>query len=109
MRLIVIPDGPLHRLNLETLPVPETQPHYWIEDVELAVAPSIAIATSRSVRPRPSESLLLIGAPDYARTGYEPLPGAASEVKDLQSRFSQVREAVFTGDQATPAARQGQG
>src|SRR5205085_5013970 len=60
-RVVVIPDGPLHRLNLETLPVPAPQPHYWIEDVELAVAPSLAVAASK---PAPAgqraASLLLI-------------------------------------------------
>ena len=40
-RLIVIPDGALHRLNLETLVAPSPHPHYWIEDVEMAVSPSI--------------------------------------------------------------------
>ena len=40
-RVIVVPDGPLHRLNLETVVAASPAPHYWIEDVELAVAPSI--------------------------------------------------------------------
>ena len=46
-RVIVVPDGPVHRLNLETLVAPSPQPHYWIEDAEVAVSPSIAIAMAK--------------------------------------------------------------
>jgi CHAT domain-containing protein len=104
-RLIVIPDGALHRLNLETLVVPSPQPHYWIEDVEIAVAPSISIAAWKPVsRGRRPASLLLIGAPDYKGTRYESLEKAGSEVRDIQDRFAGVSQAVYTGPQASPAA-----
>ena len=102
-RVIVIPDGPLHRLNLETLVAPGPQPHYWIEDAEIAVSPSM---TDRHVEGRriaaPNGSVLVIGAPEYAGTGYDPLPGAASEVQQLRTRFANVAPAVFTGTQASP-------
>jgi CHAT domain-containing protein len=104
-RVVVIPDGPLHRLNLETLVRPEPQPHYWIEDVELAVAPSLAIAMSQPVKDgRPAQSALLIGAPDYRGTSYEPLRGAEREIRDIQARLSGSSPAVYLGPQATPAA-----
>jgi CHAT domain-containing protein len=105
-RLVVIPDGALHRLNLETLVAPAPQPHYWIEDVELAVAPSIAIALSAPAAPDPRRppSLLLIGAPDYAGTGYAPLPQAAGEIRGIQEHFAGAGRAVFTGAEASPAA-----
>ena len=104
-RLIVIPDGALHRLNLETLVVPSPQPHYWIEDVEIAVAPSITIAAWKPVsRTRRQASLLLIGAPDYKGTRYESLEKAGSEVREIQDRFAGLTQAVYTGSQASPAA-----
>jgi CHAT domain-containing protein len=105
-RLIVIPDGALHRLNLETLVAPSPQRHYWIEDVEIAVAPSIAIAASKkpSLRQRRPTSLLLIGAPDYQGTSYEKLEKAASEIRGIQERFPSAMQAVYTGPQASPAA-----
>jgi len=102
--LIVVPDGPLHRLNLETLTAPTPQPHYWIEDMEIEVAPSIAIAMSKAPERVSDGSLLVIGAPEYAGTGYAPLPGAAAEVRDLSGRFAQAHPAVFTGAQASPRA-----
>jgi CHAT domain-containing protein/predicted negative regulator of RcsB-dependent stress response len=104
-RVVIIPDGPLHRLNLETLPAPTPRPHYWIEDVELAVAPSLAIAASAPVPvPQRGSSLLLIGAPDYAGTEYKPLGKAATEIRDIQTRFPGSAQTVYTGRQASPAA-----
>ena len=104
-RLIVIPDGALHRLNLETLVASSPQPHYWIEDVEIAVAPSIAIAASKPAPvSRRAASLLLIGAPDYKGTNYETLEKAGSEILGIQARFAGAMQAVYTGPQASPAA-----
>lgn len=101
-RVIVIPDGPLHRVNLETLVVPGPAPHYWLEDVELAVSPSISIAMSKTAPPLRDGTLLAIGAPDYTGSTYQPLPGAMDEVKQLQARFAKA--STITGAQATAAA-----
>jgi CHAT domain-containing protein len=104
-RLIAIPDGALHRLNLETLVAPSPQPHYWIEDVEIGVAPSITIAASKPGPPAaPERSLLLIGAPDYAGSGYEPLKNAGKEVGEIEARFPATSRKVLTGAKAAPAA-----
>jgi tetratricopeptide (TPR) repeat protein len=103
-RVIVIPDGPLHRLNLETLVVPGSPAHYWIEDAEVAVAPSISIAMTATPAPHSDRGLLVIGDPDYRGTGYERLGGAAREVKEIQSRFGGASPAVYTGAKASPAA-----
>ena len=104
-RVVIIPDGPLHRLNFETLPVPSPQPHYWIEDVELAIAPSLAIAASKPGPPRRSNgSLLLIGAPDYTGTDFRPLDNAGTEILDIQAHFPNLEKAVYTGRQASPDA-----
>jgi len=103
-RVVVVPDGPLHRLNLETLPVLGATPHYWVEDVELAVAPSVAMAMSAGAGGHAPGSLLLIGAPDYKSAGYQPLPGAAAEVEELRKRFSSASPDVITGKDASPAS-----
>jgi CHAT domain-containing protein len=104
-RLLVIPDGPLHRVNLETMVAPTPEPHYWIEDVELAVAPSLTIAASRpAAEPRRAPSLLLIGAPDYSGTAYTQLPKADAELHHIEAHFAGVAQRVITGAQASPAA-----
>ncbi len=104
-RVVVIPDGPLHRLNLETLPVPGSRRHYWVEDVELAIAPSLAIAASKPPdRGARAPALLLIGAADYDGSGYRPLEKAGLEIRDIQSRFRGATQDVYVARQATPAA-----
>jgi CHAT domain-containing protein len=103
-RVIVIPDGPLHRLNLETLVVPGSAPHYWIEDAEVAVAPSIAIAMASAPAALGDRGLLVIGDPDYRGTGYDPLPEASREVRDVAARFGGASPAVITGSKASPGA-----
>jgi len=104
-QVIVIPDGALDRLNLETLVVPLPEPHYWIDDVEIRVAPSITIAASQPVsQAGQSRSLLLIGDPDYTGPDFLPLKNAGKEVKDIASRFSGAPLTVFTGPKALPAA-----
>ncbi len=103
-RLIVIPDGALYRLNLETLVAPAPRPHYWIEDVEMAVAPSIAIlAAAAPAGGRKDLSLLLIGAPDYAGTRYRPLANAEREIRDIQADFPGRTQQAYLGEQASPA------
>ena len=103
-RLIVIPDGALHRLNLETLVAPAPRPHYWIEDVEMAVSPSIDIlALPPQAGAGKSVSLLLIGAPDYAGSHYQPLANAEREIREIQSSFPGRVQQAYLGAQASPA------
>jgi CHAT domain-containing protein len=102
-RVIIVPDGALNTLNLETLPVPGERRRYWIEDVEVAVAPSLA---SLSARPAPSpgraHSVLLIGDPVTADPKFPSLKYAAAEMKAVSGAFSN-RASVYAASQATPA------
>ena len=103
-RLIVIPDGALHRLNLETLVAPTPHPHFLVEDVELAVSPSIEIlASPPQAGAGKSASLLLIGAPDYAGSHYRPLANAEREIRDIQADFPGRMQQAYLGAQASPA------
>ena len=45
--MIIVPNGRLHDLNFETLVVTGATPHYWIEDVTIAIAPSLAVLKRR--------------------------------------------------------------
>jgi len=106
-RLIVIPDGALHRLNLETLIAPAPRAHYWIEDVEMAVSPSIAIlAAAPPARRTGGAALLLIGAPDYAGSGYQALPNADREIREIAADFPGRTPLQYIHAQATPAVYQ---
>lgn len=103
--VIVIPDGPLHRLNFATLIVPGSSPHYWLQDVTLAVAPSIHLLTSPPVRsPTRPASLLLIGDPLSPEPAYAMLPYAPLEMQDVQHRFPSGATTLVSQSAAVPSA-----
>ncbi len=100
-RVVIVPDGALHGLNFETLPAPDSH-RYWIEEVELSVAPSLSLLGSASASRRAMPSLLLIGAPSSASTEYPELPAAGSEIEGIKSRFAKHAQVIRTGSEATP-------
>jgi CHAT domain-containing protein len=103
-RLIVVPDGMLNRLNLETLVVPGPTPHYWLEDAQMAIAPSMTLLAA-NLKPShaAAASLLLMGAP-VPVAGFDRLPQAEAEIADIRNRFPSAEKAVLTGPAATVAA-----
>jgi CHAT domain-containing protein/Tfp pilus assembly protein PilF len=104
-RIVIIQDGALYGLNFETLLVPGAQLHYWIDDVTLTSASSIALlAGAPRRRTGPSSRLLLIGDPLSPGKEYPPLPHAAPEMKDIQAFFTPRELTVASGAAATPAA-----
>jgi CHAT domain-containing protein/tetratricopeptide (TPR) repeat protein len=110
-RVVLVADGALHWLNFETLPVynvsPGVPPHYWIEDVRLVVAPSLAVlATSQQSIPPAPNSLLLIGDPLSPSPEFPPLSYAAQEIARIRQHFPGGSQDTFVGPQARPAAYQ---
>ncbi len=99
-RVVVVPDGVLHNLNFETLLVTSPQPHYWIEDVTLSIAPSLGIVRAGKPPASVHRSLLLIGDPVTQGTGYPPLPQAALEIAKVERQFPANDSTVLTGRQA---------
>ena len=101
-KVVIVPDGALHNLNFEMLPVPGATAHYWIEDVVPVVAPSLAVRA-------PSEpagnlqSLLLIGNPESAGADYQRLPNAGEEVRSVERRMASLQKTVYEGAHAEPA------
>jgi CHAT domain-containing protein/Tfp pilus assembly protein PilF len=104
--IVVLPDGTLNNLNLETLPVYGSQAHYWIEDVSLRIAPSLSVLADEHARDRqPSRpSLLLIGDPVPPDRSLPRLPSATLEVDSVAREFEGEAKAVYRGKQATPRA-----
>jgi CHAT domain-containing protein len=104
-RVAVVSDGPLHALNLEELPSADGS-RYWIEDVELSMAPSLSLLaeTQPEVRPDRMPSLLLIGAPESATPQYPALPAARAEIESIGRRFANQQQLLRVGNQATPRA-----
>jgi CHAT domain-containing protein len=104
-RVIILPDGSLDTFNFETLIVPFPQPHYWIEDVTLTNANSLALlARSKSALAPRNATLLLVGNPAPADSAFPSLPQAATEIADVEQYFPESRRDVLTGASATAAA-----
>jgi CHAT domain-containing protein len=103
-KVVIVPDGVLHRVNFETLPIAAPKPHYWIEDVVLSIAPSLSVlANAPAARAGGAKSLLLFGAPTTADPLFPTPSYAAQESSNVQKYFNGAKQ-VFTGAAATPDA-----
>ena len=103
--IIVLPDSTLSALNFETLIVPDSQPHFWIEDVTLTTASSLTLLAESTRRPRsPESNLLLVGDTLPPNDQFKALAQAPGEMKVVESYFPEPRRAVLEGAQATPSA-----
>jgi CHAT domain-containing protein len=106
-RVILVPDDALNWLNFETLPVydvpPGEQPHYWIEDVRVEIAPSLtALGTGKPQRPRRPQSVLIIGDPVSPSPEFPALEYAAQEIETVEANFPAAANKKFTGAMAGP-------
>lgn len=79
VRVYLVPDGPLHSLNFETLASPHHPDRYWIEDATITVAPALGLLLSPSPRPAGARTLL-VGDPAVMPEPYQPLPHAREEL-----------------------------
>jgi CHAT domain-containing protein len=104
-RVVLVPDGVLHAVNFESLPV-GTPRHYWIEDVTLTIAPSLSVGTgtSQALRRAAAPSLLLMGDATDPTTSHTQLHYAAAEIADIARLFPPARTTVYQGATAAPEA-----
>lgn len=105
-RVVIIADGSLYGLNFETLLAPTPKPHYWIDDVTISNANSLAmLRTSPLGRQQNTKpSLLLIGNPVSASPDFPSLPQAQEEIREVAAHFSIAEKSVIDGVKATPAS-----
>jgi CHAT domain-containing protein len=104
-RLILLPAESLCGLNFETLIAPDPQPHFWIEDVTLSTASSLAILSSATQKSFSEErSLLLVGNPEPANADFPRLMQASTEMQKISGHFPQTKREVLEGRGATPVA-----
>ena len=102
--VIIVPDGPLHQLNFETLIVPGSPPHYWIDDVAVAIAPSLRALGWGALPDERPPRLLLLGDPVLTGHEFPPLPNVPREIAAVEQEFPASARTVFTGARAVPAA-----
>jgi CHAT domain-containing protein/tetratricopeptide (TPR) repeat protein len=118
--LIVVPDGPLHKLPLEAMLLRSgSKPRYVVDELPpIVYSPSTSILIRLAQRPRPSTndfSLLTISNPAYpqqptdskndqlfTKLGSLPLlQGSAKEAEMIQRFFSKDKITHLEGDTAT--------
>jgi len=102
--VVIVPDGALYGLNFETLPVEGPRRHYWIEDAEVQVAPSLSmlvtVPRARTAEPR----LLLIGNPSPRAPEFPALRFAPAEMSAIVRHFPKEEVTVYGDVRATPAS-----
>ena len=104
-RVILLPAESLYGLNFEALIVPEPKPHFWIEDATLTTASSLTLLSVANGREMARDrTLLLVGNPEPANSGYPSLAQAAEEIKKIGAHFPDSRRQVLEGKQATVSA-----
>jgi CHAT domain-containing protein len=101
--VVIVPDGMLATLNFETLVAPGGSPHYWLNDVTVSNAVSVAALTRRTPSKHPPEDMLAIGDP-VNESGAPALLHAKQEINLVASYAPAMREVVITGKEATPTA-----
>lgn len=104
-RIIVVPDGRLNAINLETLIAPWPAPHYWIDDVTVSYTPSMQLLdASRAWRNDHDRRLLVLGDVPAEGQEFPALAHAGVEIAKVAGHFAASRRVVVTGARATPAA-----
>jgi CHAT domain-containing protein len=102
--VVVIADGSLTKLNFETLLEPGDATRYWIEDVEIQNASSIALLTrSHPSRIAGDEKLLLIGNPVQASPDFPELKHGEEEMDRVAKHFPPAARKVLDRNDATPS------
>lgn len=102
-RVILIPDGPLHEINFETLPVSGDKPAYWIEQVTLSIAPSLRGLSQPALPDKGRSGGLLIVGDAVPEGEFTKLAYASAEIQSVRQRYL-AREKTLTGAQATVQA-----
>jgi CHAT domain-containing protein len=101
--VIIVPDGALYSMNFETLPVDGPHRHYWIDDAEVQVAPSLSMLSAVSRTRIHDPRLLLIGNPTPRAPEFPALRYAPSEMRSIVRHFQQSNVTTYEDKSATPA------
>lgn len=101
--LMVVPDGPLHQLSFDTLPVYSAgQPRYLIDDFTVAITPSFGVFLRKRASPVTGRDALIIGDPVAASPAFPALKHAGREITNVAAFMNSDRTRVITGDEARP-------
>jgi CHAT domain-containing protein len=99
-RVVLIPDGPLHRLNFETLPV---NGRAWIESAAIVIAPALRVLRQDAPSAVDQRRVLILGDPEAHSSDFPKLKHAGGEITKIKTVFSGSGTSAYTGKRATPA------
>jgi CHAT domain-containing protein/Tfp pilus assembly protein PilF len=106
--VVVVPSKVLSWVSFDALIVPGQHPHYWIEDVDVQVAGSLAsipgLDSALRVNGKPGKELLILGAPVQVTPEYPTLKNAPEEMRRVESHASRDTQTIISGKEATPQA-----
>jgi CHAT domain-containing protein len=102
--IVLLPDGALHQLNFEALPVYGENPHYWIDEVTVSIAPSFGIFRPEKQQSAAEKTALIIGDPVSPAPEYPALPHAGAEIASIGKRFGSARTKTVVRDAAYPGS-----
>ena len=108
-RVILVPDQDLYSLSFESLPVGSDGSHFWIENANVVIAPSLdylADAIGRQNGPK-GKGVLVMGDPTLALAEFPKLEYAASEINNIRSTMGSSGSTFLEGAQARPDAYAG--
>lgn len=103
-RVIVVPDRSLHAFNMETLVVPGPNRRYWIDDVVISTAASLALLVPHDRKATAAQRLLMVGDTPPPSREFVPLPRARQEMRQIEQHFGRGLAVTLSGAKATPAA-----
>jgi len=104
-RVILVPDGALHEINFETLVVDAPQRHYWIDDVQVEIAPSLATLTTEAAPVAKGASrMLLVGNALAREPEFPALAYATDEMSHVAAHFGPDAVTRLEREHASPAA-----
>jgi CHAT domain-containing protein/tetratricopeptide (TPR) repeat protein len=99
-QVYLVPDGPLHALNFETLASPHHPDRYWVEDATIAVVPAPSLLLE-AARPPANAGTLLAGDPAVVLEPYQPLPHARAELAAIAAALPAGSARRLEGDQCS--------
>jgi CHAT domain-containing protein/Tfp pilus assembly protein PilF len=105
-RVTIVPDEDLYALNFESLPAGGESGKYLVEQLTLAIAPSLdyLLEGARERPVQPGTGLLVMGDPVPALAEYPKLEFAAREIASITSAMQSSQEKVLRGADARPAS-----
>jgi CHAT domain-containing protein len=100
-RVVLIPDGPLHRLNFETLPV---NGRAWVESAAVVIAPALRVLRQDGPAPGNENRVLVMGDPETQSSDLPKLKHVGAEIAKIKATFPASGTSLYTGRRATPAS-----